>query len=125
MNTAEFLLMVVKLWGAIGALVALAFLTFGIDRLDEDADGAYVFRPLLVPGILLIWPLVLWRWYVLASDKDVWARRYKPRRHNHRWFAYTMPVAIVVIIAAGWSVRQTWPGDIAPEQLAAPAEVSQ
>ncbi len=124
MNTAEFLLMVVKWWGAIGALVALVFLTVGMDRIDEDADGAYVFRPLLIPGILLIWPLVLWRWYCLAFETDHWAHRYKPRRHNHRIFAYVMPIAIVLVIAAGLSVRQQWPAHIAPEQLSAP-EASQ
>lgn len=124
MNTAEFLLVVVKWWGAIGALVALVFLTIGIDRLDEDADGAYVFRPLLIPGILLIWPLVLWRWYRLNTDADHWAPRYQPRRHNHRIFAYAMPIAIMVVIATGLSVRQQWPAHIAPEQLTAP-EVSQ
>ena len=24
--------------------------------------GAYAFRPLLLPGLALLWPLVLWRW---------------------------------------------------------------
>jgi hypothetical protein len=33
-----------------------------------------------------------------------------------------MPVAIVLIIAAGLSVRQSWPADIAPVQLSEPAE---
>ena len=125
MNTAEALLMLAKTWGAIGGLVALAFLTVGIDRIDEDADGAYVFRPLLIPGILLIWPLVLWRWYRIASEADTWAKRYQPQRQTHKWFAYTMPVVIVAIIVAGLSVRQEWPDHIAPTQLAAPAGDSQ
>lgn len=124
MNAAELLLVIVKWWGTIGAVVALAFLTFGMDRIDEDADGAYIFRPLLIPGILLIWPLVLWRWYCLAFDTDHWARRYKPRRENHKAFAYAMPIAIILILVAGLSVRQEWPADIAPERIAAP-EVSQ
>ena len=38
-------------WLYIGAAVALYFLTFGIDRIDENARGAYVFRPLLIPGV--------------------------------------------------------------------------
>lgn len=124
MNAAETLLNLATLWGAIGGLVALSFLAFGIDRLDEDAREAYVFRPLLIPGILLLWPLVLWRWYSLAQGREVWARRYKPRRHRHRLLAYTMPVAIVFVIAAGLSVRQDWPAHIAPEQLSA-AETSE
>lgn len=120
MNTAELLLTMVNWWGAIGGVVALAFLTFGIDRLDEDARDSYVFRPLLIPGVLLLWPLVLWRWYILADGKDEWAKRHKPKRQNHRIFAYAMPVLIVAIIVAGLSVRQQWPDHIAPEQLAAP-----
>ncbi|MEL6571232.1 MAG: hypothetical protein AAFQ64_06225 [Pseudomonadota bacterium] len=117
MDQAELILLMVKVWGAIGALVALAFLTFGIDRLDEDARHAYVFRPLLVPGVLLIWPLVLWRWYILADGKDEWSHRYRPRRATHRWYAFIMPIAIVAIIVIGLSVRQTWPTDIAPVHL--------
>ncbi len=122
MNQAELILMIVKIWGSIGALVALAFLTFGMDRLDEDARGAYVFRPLIVPGVLLIWPLVLWRWYILADGKDEWAKRHRPRRASHHVVALIMPIAIVLIIAAGLMVRQTWPSDVAPVQLSEPAQ---
>ncbi len=122
MNQAELILLLVKIWGGAGALVALAFLTFGIDRLDEDARGAYVFRLLIIPGVLLIWPLVLWRWYILADGKDEWAKRYQPKRNSHNIFALIMPVLIVGIIAAGWSVRQTWPADVAPVQLSEPGQ---
>ncbi len=117
MNQAELILLIVKIWGGLGILVAIPFLTFGMDRLDEDARGAYVFRPLLVPGIILIWPLVLWRWYILADGKDEWSHRYRPRRASHKWFAWLMPITIVVIIVAGLTARQTWPTDIAPVQL--------
>ena len=48
-------------YAALGAAVALAFLTFGIERVDPAARGAYAFRPLLLPGLVLLWPLVLWR----------------------------------------------------------------
>lgn len=125
MNEAELILFIVKLWGGTGVLVAVPFLIFGMDRIDEDARTAYVFRPLLVPGILLIWPLVLWRWYVLANGGGAWAKRYRPRRENHVWFALAMPVAIVIIIGAGLSARQVWPTDIAPERLSAPTETTQ
>lgn len=54
-------------WGGIGALVAAAFLLGGgIERVEPAARGAYAVRPLLVPGIMLLWPLVLWRWAALA-----------------------------------------------------------
>ncbi|AXI46676.1 hypothetical protein C1J03_11980 [Sulfitobacter sp. SK012] len=125
MNQAELIVLVVKLWAGAGVLVAIPFLIFGMDRLDEDARGAYVFRPLLVPGIVLIWPAVVWRWYVLGSGKDTWPVKYRPRRHNHQWFALAMPIAIVAILVMGLSARQIWPVDIAPVQLSPAAEVSQ
>ena len=125
MTQAEIILMVLKVWGWIGAAVALAFLTFGMDKIDEDADGAYVFRPLVVPGILLVWPLVLWRWAVLATGKDHWPNRYRTKRRNHHWVGMIMPVAIIIILTVGWSVRQAWPDYIMPEQLSPPVEVTQ
>ena len=67
MTLAELLVATVKIWGAAGALVCLAFLLFGIDRVDPSAQNAYAFRPLLIPGILVIWPLVLWRWWSLEK----------------------------------------------------------
>ena len=44
---------------------AAGFLIFGLDRIDEDARGSYAFRPLLVPGLILLWPLVAIRWAIL------------------------------------------------------------
>jgi len=125
MNQAELIILIVKLWGSAGALVAVAFLTFGMDQIDEDARGAYVFRPLIVPGVLLIWPLVLWRWYVVASGKDAWPNRYRAGRKSHKWFALVLPVSIIAIIGTGLSLRQTWPVDVAPERLVPPTEASQ
>ncbi len=48
-----------------GIAIAAAFLLVGLDRVDPGAARAYAFRPLLVPGLILIWPLVLVRWLVL------------------------------------------------------------
>lgn len=125
MNTAEAILMGLRIWGMFGAAVALVFLTVGIDRIDEDARGAYVFRALLIPGILVIWPLVLWRWYIYETGVEKWQHRYDPPRKSHFAVGLILPVGICLIILAGLSVRQTWPADFKPVQLAAPAEVTQ
>lgn len=117
MDIAEAIVMAVQIWGIIGALVAAVFLTIGIDRVDEDARGAYVFRPLLIPGVLLIWPLVLWRWWQIESEAAGWAGRYKPVRRAHGAAAVLMSLGIVVIVIAGLSVRQDWPADAVPVQL--------
>lgn len=50
----------IYLW--VGGVVAAAFLTVGISRVDAPAKGAFAFRPLLIPGVVGLWPLVLWRW---------------------------------------------------------------
>ena len=52
-------------YAAVGGLVGLAFLLIGIDRVAPAARGVYAFRPLLLPGLVLLWPWVLWRWIAL------------------------------------------------------------
>ena len=54
-------------YAAVGALVAAALLFYVLDRIDPAARGAYAFRPLLVPGVVLLWPLVLWRAIILLQ----------------------------------------------------------
>ncbi|APX11872.1 hypothetical protein [Tateyamaria omphalii] len=117
MNVAEALVMAMQTWGIIGALVAAVFLTIGIDRIDADARGAYVFRPLLIPGVLLIWPIVLWRWWQVETERAAWADRYRPVRASYGVAVVLMSIGIIAIVIAGLSVRQTWPADIAPVQL--------
>jgi len=112
----------VQAWLIAGGVVAVVFLLYGIDRIDEDARGAYVFRPLLVPGILLIWPLVLWRWWQIEADIAPWAARYRPVRASYGRAVIAMSLGIVLIIVAGLSVRQSWPDHIAPVQLSAGAD---
>lgn len=117
MDVAQALVMALQTWGIIGAIVAAVFLTIGIDRIDEDARGAYVFRPLLIPGVLLIWPIVLWRWWQIETERAAWAARYRPVRAAYGRTVILMSIGIILIVLTGLSVRQTWPADIAPVQL--------
>ena len=48
---------------AVGVVLGVAFLFFGIERIDPAARGAYAFRPLLLPGLALLWPFVAVRWF--------------------------------------------------------------
>ncbi len=106
-----------ELWLWIGAGVAALFLTVGIDRIDEDAQGAYVFRPLLIPGILLIWPLVIWRWVQIERQGEVTFNRYRPVRKSHHVVSFVMAICILGLLSFGWMARQDWPADVAPVQL--------
>jgi hypothetical protein len=54
-------------YGLAGLVVCLVFLAFGLERVDAAARGAYAFRALLLPGCVLLWPLVLVRWAVLLK----------------------------------------------------------
>ncbi|MEP1934298.1 MAG: hypothetical protein ABJN98_14120 [Roseibium sp.] len=67
MQTAAFLIEIGRYYLFAGAAVAALFLVIGIDRIEPSARGSYAFRPLLIPGICLIWPLVLYRWFVLEK----------------------------------------------------------
>ena len=60
---------IVMLYGAAGLAVAAVFLLWGIDRIDPAATGAYAFRPLLIPGVVLLWPAVLLRWAWLERHR--------------------------------------------------------
>ncbi len=117
MEVAEAIVSGARIWGTAGALVALVFLTVGIDRVDEDARGAYAFRLLLVPAVVLIWPLILWRWWVLETGRDRWAMRYRPPRETHLAAAVLLLICIVTALAAGMAIRQHWPADFQPEMI--------
>ena len=58
---AHLLVELAQGYAAIGGVVAAWFLFLHLDRIDAGAHGAYAFRPLLVPGLVLLWPLVLAR----------------------------------------------------------------
>ena len=47
-----------------GLAVAVAFLAFGLDRVHPVAHGSHAFRPLLIPGLTLLWPLVVVKWWL-------------------------------------------------------------
>lgn len=63
---ASLVVEVAMLYAAIGVGVGVAFLAFDIERIDQAAVGGHAFRPLLLPGLALFWPLVALRWWRAA-----------------------------------------------------------
>ncbi len=106
-------------YAAVGFLTALAFLAFGLARLDPGARGAYGFRPLLLPGLLLLWPLVLVRWAILARAP---ARNGLGRRFSgtHRAVWMVLAVALPIVLLGALALRQSGPLEAAPVRLSAP-----
>jgi fatty acid desaturase len=62
---AAMLIQIAEIYAMIGVGVAAVFLLFGVDRIDQSARGSIFFRPLIAPGVVLLWPLVLVRWLQL------------------------------------------------------------
>jgi hypothetical protein len=60
---AHWVVEAAMLYAAIGVGMGIAFLALGIEKADPAARGAYAFRPLLLPGLALLWPLVALRWW--------------------------------------------------------------
>ncbi|MDX2288365.1 MAG: hypothetical protein NW217_06035 [Hyphomicrobiaceae bacterium] len=66
---AEFTMALLIVYAGVGLCVAAAFLLVGLDRIDDSARGVYAFRPLLIPGVMLLWPLVVTRWMTLEFER--------------------------------------------------------
>lgn len=119
-ETASAILMAAQIWAGLGGAVALVFLAWGIDRVEPNARGSYAFRPLLVPAILLIWPLVLWRWAVVESGRDSWAARHAPPRRAHGRIWTVLAWVIPAILLAALVLRQNGPLERPAVRLEAP-----
>jgi len=105
-----------QIYAAAGGVTALAFLAFGLTRVDPSARGAYGFRPLLLPGLILLWPLVLWRWAVLArgAARPSLGRRYAA---THRLIWTVLAVALPLLLLGTLALRQSGPLEAAPVRL--------
>lgn len=108
-------------WGyaAVGAAVAAVFLTVGIGRVSPDARGAYAFRPLLVPGVILLWPAVVWRWVALERGAAWGAAQHRPPRVAQEAAALALMVIVPALVFGTLLIRQG-PGADAPVRLDAP-----
>ena len=70
MELAEAIRILTLIYFVIGSGTAIWFLLFGIDKVEPAAHGSYVFRPILFPGVVLIWPIVIMRWNILRQQQE-------------------------------------------------------
>ncbi len=60
---ATALLMLLGGYLACGFLFAVPFVFLGVRKIDPHAGSAtWGFRVLIIPGTMIFWPLLLWRW---------------------------------------------------------------
>ena len=120
MQTASTLLAIAEYWAYAGLAVAAVFLTIGIDRVDANARTSFVFRPLLLPGVVILWPLVLHRWWVLETGRDRPKARHRPPRWVHKAAWVVLAAIIPAILITGLLVRQDGPYERPAVLLEAP-----
>lgn len=61
---------IVVSWLGFGVLVAVPFLLFAVGRVVAGAAGSSLpFRLMMLPGVALLWPVVLHRW-TTAGRRD-------------------------------------------------------
>ncbi len=120
MQTADTILMIVRYWCYAGLVLAAVFLTIGIDRVEPNSRTSFVFRPLLIPGVVILWPLVAWRWLVLEAGWDKPNARHQPPRRFHKAFWVVFAFVIPAILITGLIVRQDGPWERPAVRLEAP-----
>ena len=68
MGLAGIIIAAAVAYAVTGIVAAVGFLLTGLDRIEPSARGSQAFRLLLLPGLVLLWPLVLWRWRVASAN---------------------------------------------------------
>ena len=57
-------------YAAAGVAFAIAFVLFGIGRVDAVAEHSPIgFRLIVMPGVAALWPLLLTRWFRAVSRR--------------------------------------------------------
>ncbi|WP_199252753.1 hypothetical protein [Chachezhania sediminis] len=123
---AAFIVAAAALWAKIGLGVAVLFVTVGAPRVEPGARNAWTFRPMLIPAVVLIWPLVLWRWFVLETGRDRPHARHQPPLRAHAPIWIVLAIMIPAVFLTGTLLRQNL-AELAraPEQLSDKAGASQ
>jgi membrane protein implicated in regulation of membrane protease activity len=63
MTIAEWFVNLAIIYAMIGLVFAIAFIIIGIGRIDPAAKGSpLTFRLLILPGVAVLWPVLLKRW---------------------------------------------------------------
>lgn len=83
-----------------GLVVAVLFLVWGIEAVDAGTHGSYAFRVLLVPGLILLWPLVILRWAQLMQPLEPRSVRTHMQRHVTTWIVLTLLIPFILVAAA-------------------------
>lgn len=69
MSLSVLLVWAAIVYGGVGVLFAVPFLSAGVGVIDHTAkDSNLWFRLIIAPGVVALWPLLLRRWMGRVSD---------------------------------------------------------
>ena len=109
MQTAQILVFILKFYTIIGTLVAIVFLFIGLDRVEPSARGAYAFRPLIIPGLILLWPLVWWRWWQIENGRGIDTQLTRAHSDIHARIWKVLAVVLPCLLLLTLAMRQSGP----------------
>lgn len=118
--TAGHILLLGQVYLGVGAILALPFLTFGINRIDENVRGAWVFRAMMVPGVMMIWPIVAWRWLQIERGAPDPQAPYRPPFRLQTTGFLVIAIAIPALVFTALVVRQDGPFEAPAQMIEAP-----
>ena len=71
----EILLIIAALYLLMGVLFVIPFLMKGLNKVDEGAHGSTIgFKIIIIPGVIIFWPLLLKRWVKNLKHGDTKAQ---------------------------------------------------
>lgn len=108
-------------WVWIGLAVAAVLAFWGAGAVDGNARGAWAFRPLLVPGAVLLWPLVAWRLAARLRGGEPGTEAHRPPRRAQDLAALALAVFVPVALGTAVVIRQDGPNHADPVLLEPPA----
>ncbi|MEO0681020.1 MAG: hypothetical protein AAF192_11465 [Pseudomonadota bacterium] len=119
-------------YAALGLVVAAALALWGAGRVESNARGAWAFRLLLIPGAVLLWPLVAWRLAKLLRGAEgdaragagAGAKAHRPPRRAQDAAALLLALFVPLALGTAAAIRQDGPLHAAPALLEAPAEAA-
>lgn len=67
----QLIILIVGLYLLCGILFAIPFITKGVTVIDEGAAGTnFSFRLIILPGTIVLWPLLLSKWINKKKKND-------------------------------------------------------
>jgi len=67
----EVVLIMAAIYLGCGLIFAIPFILKGVTVIDEEAEGSSIgFRIIIIPGVVVFWPLLLKKWVQTKSIAD-------------------------------------------------------